>query len=119
MIAKILAASAFLLVSAGLALADPVGSYNVHGTNPKGHGTYSGAVTVQKTGDTYKVKWVIGDSTYTGTGIGSDKFIAVTYTSDDDQTGLALYAQSAGGGWEGVWTYTGSRNIGTENWTAK
>ena len=52
-------------------------------------------------------------------GIGSDKFIAVTYTSDDDQTGLALYAQSAGGGWEGVWTYTGSRDIGTENWTAK
>ena len=41
------------------AFADPVGKYDVEGTNPSGS-TYSGSVSVQKTGDTYKVTWTIG-----------------------------------------------------------
>ncbi|HVV94796.1 MAG TPA: hypothetical protein VHD15_15395 [Hyphomicrobiales bacterium] len=121
MVTRILAAGAFLLASTALALAaGPVGTYSVKGTNPgKPDSPYSGTVTVTQTGDTYRVKWEIGDDSYTGTGIGSDKFLAVTYSGGDDQTGLALYAPNASGVWEGIWTYAGSKTIGTESWTAK
>jgi hypothetical protein len=121
MVTRILAAGAFLLASTALALAaGPAGTYRVKGTNPgKPDSSYSGTVTVQRTGDTYRVKWEIGDATFTGTGIGNEKFLAVTYSGDDDQTGLALYAPNASGVWEGIWTYAGSKKIGTENWTAK
>jgi hypothetical protein len=108
------AAVAALLLCVVAAFADPVGKYEVAGTNPGGKGEYTGTVTVEKTGDTYRVVWVIGGQRYTGTGIGDANFIAVTYRSGDN-TGLALYAQD-GDGWKGVWTYAGGRTMGTEVW---
>ena len=60
-------AALVVLFSAGFALADPVGHYSVAGANPGGGGKYSGDVTVDKTGDTYKVVWQVGDDTYIGT----------------------------------------------------
>ena len=80
-------------------------------------GPYSGTVTVERTGETFRVTWDIGNQTYVGTGIGSEKGIAVTYRSGN-QTGLAIYGAN-GDNWEGVWTYTGGREVGGEAWTRR
>ena len=107
--------AAFVLATATAAFAaDPVGRYRVEGTNP-GNGTaYSGTVTVEKTGETYRVVWTVGNARYVGTGIGDRNFIAVSYRSDDS-TGLVLYG-AEDDDWKGVWTYAGGRRIGTERW---
>lgn len=107
-------ATAFLLWSATAFAADPVGSYTIEGTNPGDHSHYSGTVEVSKTGETYRVIWVVGGTRYVGTGIGNKDFIAVSYRSGND-TGLALYG-SDGGNWSGVWTYAGGKEIGAELW---
>ncbi len=107
------ASLAFVLGTA-VALADPVGKYEVTGTNPGGGSTYTGQVTVVRTGDTYKVTWIVGGKRYDGTGIGNNEFLAVSYRSGND-TGLALYGQE-GDGWKGIWAYAGSKQIGSENW---
>ena len=60
---SIVFAAAALLASAAVAFAaDPIGEYSVEGTNPGGNGKYSGTVTVEKTGETYRVIWVVGDT---------------------------------------------------------
>jgi hypothetical protein len=69
---------------------------------------------VRKTGETYSVVWVVGSTRYVGTGIGSKDFIAVSYRSGND-TGLALYG-SDGSNWNGIWTYAGGKQVGTERW---
>jgi hypothetical protein len=111
----------YLLVAVALACstvlafaADPVGRYRVTGTNPGGGSSYHGTVTVDRTGDTYRVVWVVGGTRYIGTGIGTREGLAVSYRSGNS-TGLALYGAD-GGNWEGVWTYAGGRDIGTEVW---
>ena len=93
-----------VVLSSTLAFAgDPVGRYSVAGSNPGGKGRYSGTVTVERTGETFRVTWDIGSQTFVGTGIGSDKGFAVSYRSGN-QTGLAIYG-AKGDNWEGVWTY--------------
>ncbi len=113
-----------VMVLAGLAAAlpsafagDPVGSYNVAGSNPGGKGRYQGTVTVERTGDTFRVTWDIGSQTFVGTGIGSEKGLAVSYRSGN-QTGLAIYS-AKGDDWEGVWTMMGGKEIGGEAWTRR
>jgi hypothetical protein len=103
-----------IVLAATTALADPVGKYDVAGTNPGGS-TYSGSVRVQKTGDTYKVTWTIAGTQYIGTAIGDDEFLAVSYVSGSN-TGLALLSEQ-GDEWKGIWTYAGGTKIGTEVWT--
>lgn len=112
---RLLAASIALLWSLTIAFAaDPVGSYTIEGTNPGGNGTYSGTAEVTKTGETYRVVWVVGGTRYVGTGIGDKNFIAVSYKSGD-QSGLALYGAD-GENWAGVWAYAGARQVGAEIW---
>ena len=94
---------------------DPVGHYKVSGSNPGGNGSYSGEVTVKKTGDTFEVSWTVGDTKYVGTGVGNDEFITVGYKSGDS-TGVALYSHE-GDNWKGIWTYAGGTTLGLENWT--
>lgn len=103
----------FLSVTA--ALADPVGKYDVEGTNPGTGKSYSGTVSVARTGDTYRIVWDIGGTRYIGTGIGDKDFLAVSYRTGNE-TGLALYA-ATGDGWKGIWTYANGTKIGTEHWT--
>lgn len=112
---RILFVAAALVWSAAAAFAaDPVGSYSVEGTNPGGGSSYSGTVTVERTGETYRVVWVVAGTRYIGTGIGNKDFIAVSYRSGSD-TGLALYGAD-GGNWAGLWAYSGARQIGAEKW---
>lgn len=109
---------AALVLSVTAAFADPVGRYAVEGTDPgKPSSTYKGTVTVEQTGDTYKVVWDIEGTKYIGTGIGNKDFLAVSYKSGNN-TGLALYAPS-GNGWTGVWTYAGGTQMGTDSWTRR
>jgi hypothetical protein len=110
----IVSAAALLLSCATAFAADPVGHYSVAGSNPGGGGQYSGTVSIEKTGDTYRVIWIVGSTRYIGTGIGNKDFLAVSYKSGTD-TGLALYGAD-GGNWKGVWTYAGGRQIGSEVW---
>ena len=113
---KLLAAIATaVLLSVSAAFADPVGKYDVEGTNPGTDKTYTGTVSVERTGETYRVVWIIGGTRYVGTGIGNKDFIAVSYRTGD-HTGLALYAPSDDG-WKGIWTYADGTKIGTERWT--
>ena len=118
MLDKIAAACAALVLSTIVAFANPVGRYGVSGNNPGGGGNYSGSVSVERSGDTYRVTWDIGRQTFIGTGIGSRDFLAVSYRSGTE-TGLALYAQQSDGSWQGVWTYADSRQIGTERWSPR
>lgn len=106
--------TALCLSTAGAFAADPTGIYSVEGSNPGGGSAYRGTVTVTRTGETYRVVWVVGATRYVGTGIGNKDFIAVSYRSGTD-TGLALYGAD-GGNWAGVWTYSGGRDVGAEFW---
>ena len=106
-------AAFFFSVTAAFA-ANPVGSYSVEGTNPGDGSHYTGTVTVERTGDTYRVVWVVGGTRYIGTGIGNHDFLAVSYKSGSD-TGLALYGPE-GDNWAGVWAYSGARKLGAELW---
>ena len=116
MLRALVAVVVALVMSCGLAFAgDPVGRYSVIGSNPGSNDRYAGTVTVERTGETFRVTWDIGSQTFIGTGIGSDKGFAVSYRSGN-QTGLAIYG-AKGDNWEGVWTYTGGQNIGGEVWT--
>ncbi len=107
-------ATAGLTWSAAAFAADPVGSYDIEGSNPGGGSSYRGTVTVERTGETYRVVWVVGGTRYVGTGIGNREFLAVSYRSGSD-TGLAMYG-SEGGNWKGIWTYAGGQRIGAEMW---
>ena len=118
MVLKVVAAASAAFLIGTAAMADPVGRYTVQGTNPGNSKPYAGAVEVTKTGDTYRVVWQIGGDTYTGTGIGSDDFLAVSYRSGNE-TGLALYGRRPDGSWHGIWTYAGGRQIGTDRWTPR
>ena len=109
--------AAALLFSVTAAFADPTGRYHVDGTNPGSGGTYSGTVSVERTGQTYRVVWVIGGQRFIGTGIGNKDFLAVSYRSGN-QTGLALYGPD-GDDWTGVWTYAGGNQMGSEHWTRR
>lgn len=106
--------AAALLWSATAAFAaDPTGSYEVQGTNPD-NTTYSGTVTVTQTGQTYKVVWKVGGDTFTGTAIGNQDFLAISYVYDKD-TGLVLLG-SDGGNWNGVWAYADGTKMAKETW---
>lgn len=105
----------FFLGCTAVFAADPVGHYTVKGTNPGNGDSYSGDVTVTKTGDTFKVVWTVGDSKYVGTGVGNDEFITVSYKSGD-ATGLSLMGHD-GDNWKGIWAYAEGTELGTELWT--
>lgn len=111
---RLLVVAAVLLWSVTAAFAaDPLGRYEVQGSSPDGS-KYSGTVTVTKTGQTFKVVWLIGNEKYTGTAIGDKDFLAISYVSGSE-SGLALYGAD-GGNWNGIWTYAGGTTMGTEIW---
>lgn len=103
-----IAALAFL---GGAALADPVGSYRVEGKGPDG-GSYRGTATIDATGETFRVVWLIGKDKFVGTAVGNDDFFAVSYKSGSN-TGVAVYGKD-GDDWVGIWTYSGGTAVGAE-----
>ncbi len=113
---KLIGTLTALVLYSTAALADPAGSYNVVGKGPDG-GAYKGTATVVKTGETYKVTWVIGSQKFLGTAVGNDDFFAVSYKSGND-TGIAVYGKE-GTGWMGIWAYAGATAVGAEELTRR
>jgi hypothetical protein len=95
----------------------PQGSYTVSGTGPSGGAPYTGVVAVQRVGDVFSVTWTVAGVTSTGTGIFKNGHLAISYSSPNAAGGVALYSAKVDGGWEGIWTYVGSQQTGTEDWT--
>lgn len=115
---RFLAAAACLVVTTS-AFADALeGLFRVQGSDPGNGETYTGTVAVEKTGEvTYRVVWQIGNTRYTGTGIGSPSGLAVSYRSGSE-TGIAIYSQE-GDRFAGYWTYAGGKAVGQETWSAR
>src|SRR5262249_5142422 len=91
-----------LVLSASTTLADPVGTYEVTGTNPGIGSKYSGMVVVQRTGDTFQVTCAYpSGERVIGIGIGKSDYFAVSYRAGNN-IGLAVYTES-GDGWVGIW----------------
>jgi hypothetical protein len=112
-----LTAIAVWLFGAAAWAGEPVGTYDVSGSNPGGGSSYTGTAKVEKTGDTYRVTWEVAGTRFVGTGLGDSRFLGVSYHTGNN-TGLALYAP-AGSDWEGVWTYADGTQLGKEKWTRR
>jgi hypothetical protein len=102
-----------LILTVASSLADPAGTYRVSDTNPGSGSTYTGAVTVERNGETFLVTWTIAGGRQIGVGIGKDDLLAVSHRSGN-AIGIALYLT---GGWKGIWAPIGSQTLGTEIWT--
>jgi hypothetical protein len=134
MLIRCLTAAALLALTPMTAMADPVGTYEIVGTNPNSGTEYKGTAEVTRTGETYSVTWTIGNSAITGTGLGA-KFVSETRfemgaaTPDDialsvgyvaqGTSGIAMYFEQPDGHWEGVWTYGGTTKATSEKWFRK
>jgi hypothetical protein len=113
-IASVFAAvTAMFFLLTGAASAQLVGRYAIDGQNPNGT-QYQGTASVERTGDTFRVIWVVGEARFVGTGIGSDDALAITYRSGNN-TGVALLYREAGET-RVVWTYAGGTAVGAERW---
>jgi hypothetical protein len=126
-----LAAAVLMLAAPALAWADPTGTFKVKGKNASDGSEYTGTVTVARTGETYSVTWKIGDSEYTGTGLGAtfknDRFEMAAASADDiaisvayvsgKSFGMAMFFQQPDSTWQGVWAYGGSQKVAGETWT--
>jgi hypothetical protein len=94
--------------------ADPVGTYEISGTNPGVGSKYSGTAVIQRTGDTFQVKVTMGGRTFVGIGIGKSDYLAVSYALGIN-SGIAVYTETESG-WSGIWAPAGSPVLGTETW---
>lgn len=117
---KMICAAVAFAMLATPALADKLsGKYVVSGKNPGGAGSYEGLVMIEQTADVvYKITWTIEGAKFVGTGIGGEEGLAVSYKSGSD-TGVAIFQRQADGTVDGVWTYFGGTQIGTETWTKR
>jgi hypothetical protein len=85
-------------------LADPAGMYNCSGTNPDGS-VYSAVVQIIKVDKTYRVLWVLPDTTWVmGVGILSGDVLAVSYFGNSPA--IVIYRQE-GDHLAGLWTVGG------------
>ena len=108
----LITASAMLTLAVP-ALADPTGTYDIEGMNPDGS-TYQASVLVSKVGDTFALTYTLDDRKVMGTAIGDDDVLAIGYGEADD-SGVALMYRD-GETWQGVWSYLGAKQMGTEEW---
>jgi hypothetical protein len=74
----LLAFGAIVSIAAPDSQPDLAGVYECVGTNPDGT-QYQGVVQIEKTRDTFSVKWGLSDGVVTGVGIVSDGLLAVSY----------------------------------------
>jgi hypothetical protein len=98
--------------------ADPIaGTYSVQGNPFSGGDPYSGEVTVEKTGSTYRVIWFPGADQVEGIGVYWGGQFSVGYLQNGKQ-GIAVYMPVAGG-LKGVWSERGETRIAPEDWTKR
>lgn len=130
---KVLLTACLLALAPVAAIASPVGTFDVVGTNGSSGVDYTGTVSIERTGDTYVVYWKIGADEFVGTGLGAkfvgDRFevapasdgdtaISVGYISKDN-FGVAMFFLQPDGTWHGAWTFGGSKSVAYEKWAAQ
>lgn len=74
------------------------GTYDCVGQNPKGD-TYRGTVVIEKFGDSYELRWRIGNSTHVGVGfIENDRLCSswAVSTNSGVLTGVVVYRIESG-----------------------
>lgn len=96
---------------------DVAGRYRVEGSNPGGQGSYRGEVIIARKGDTYQVRWQIGQGAQVGTGIVLDKVFSVTFQAGPGPAGVAAFRIDPNGTLTGIWAGAGVTALGTETWT--
>ncbi len=96
------------------AFAQMTGQYKVDGKNPDGS-SYKGTASVEKTGDTYRIVWVIGGQRTIGTGIGSNEAIAISYRNSNNTASSFWPRKATSISRSG--TYLNGRELGMEKWT--
>ncbi len=75
---------------------------------------YTGTVSMEKQGDTYKMVWKVGTATYTGVGIRVGDSLIAGWTTGKD-VGVVFYELNAARTvMEGQWTGLGATKLGTE-----
>lgn len=114
-----------------LALADPVGTWKISGTNLEDNSQYEGTITIDRVGGVYRAEWDIDGKKLQGIGLGGklvgsdftvgpasadDNVISLGYTQED-VTGMGIYLQMPDGNWQGVWTAGDSEKSNPESWT--
>lgn len=104
---------ALALLWTGAAFAQ-AGNYNVRGDGPGG--AYTGTVTVEANGQTWKVRWRIGATTYEGVGVLHNNVLSIGYESRSVTGVQVMRPVQRGGGWEGVWATVRTGQPGTEVW---
>lgn len=98
------------------ALADDLdGTYDARGVNALDGTSYSGTVTITRTGDVYEVTWDVGGSSYLGTGVRVDDVLSVGYTDQERSWfGVVGYRIGKGGRLVGTWCTLLGKTVGTE-----
>jgi hypothetical protein len=88
-------------------------TYDEVGTNPNGS-KYTGTATVEIISDTtFKIRWKIGSTTYSGFGMRMNDTLAATYMVDGEP-GLIVYKVGDDGTLDGLWAIRGQNGNGTD-----
>jgi hypothetical protein len=88
-------------------------TYDEVGTNPDGS-KYTGTVNVEVISDTtFKIRWKIGSTTYSGFGMRMNDTLAATYTVGSEP-GLIIYKVGDDGVLSGIWSIRGQNGSGTD-----
>lgn len=93
------------------------GEFSVQGQASPSSGAYTGTATLSQTSkETWRVVWKIGTQTWTGFGIGNGQIIAVTFTGKGGNGVILLVSKEDGSGYDAAWAFTGTQEVGYEEW---
>ena len=108
------------------AAADVTGSYSCRGTNPDG-APYQGTTVISKNGGGYTLKWTIGSTGQTGTGIlthgaakqKEDDLLSASFGARGHAFGVVVYRVKDDGRLVGKWLNPSGGSFGTETLTPR
>ncbi|MDX2212880.1 MAG: hypothetical protein SFY66_06285 [Oculatellaceae cyanobacterium bins.114] len=92
---------------------DLAGTYQIEGTNPGNDGGYDGTLEVRQTGETYQLTWRVASDVYTGVGLRSGDWLAVSW-GDSGGFGVMAFA-IADNTMSGRWAVPDETQLGVEN----
>lgn len=89
------------------------GTYTIQGTYPNSK-SYTGSISIKKTGTTYQCEWSVGTVTYKGVGLVENNRFVVGYGVTGNTYGIVKYTLSKNKA-NGIWTFANAANTGVEN----
>lgn len=107
----------FLAIAVLPADARGPGQYAVQGKATASSAAYSGTASLTQTGaETWRVVWKIGNETWNGFGIGNGQIIAMNFSGQGRTGVILLVAKENGSGYDAAWAFTGTQEVGYEEW---